>query len=164
MVATTLAVTQFPGLSLDAKLTVGPGSTCRPCRHQLQPMSYVYFFFKTNRQDLIGAKRTPGWAFLCFLQEKTLTQCMLGRDGRNTKAFALCCGHAKITRRQKIVQVCCSRAFLLFPVFFASVFIFLRTKVVLVFFAVVIFGYFCSVCLAVLELLLLQSCCCTRAC
>ena len=156
MVATTLAVTQFPGLSLDAKLTVGPGSTCRPCRHQLQPMSYVYFFLKTNRQDLIGAKRTPGCVFLFFLQEKTLTQCMLGRDGRNTKAFALCCGHAKIKRRQKIVQVCCSLIFPFVPVFFTGFFVLFDAKVVLLFLHIVVCCHFSCVCLSALELLMLQ--------
>ena len=55
------------------------------------------FYFKKNRQDLIGAKHTPGCAFLFFLQEKTLQRAMLGRCGRKAKAFALHCGHAKIT-------------------------------------------------------------------
>ena len=56
------------------------------------------FIFKKNCQDFIGAKHTPGCAFLFFLQEKTLQRVMIGSDGRNVKAFALRCGHAKITR------------------------------------------------------------------
>ena len=54
---------------------------------------------------MIGAKHIPGYAFLFFLQEKTLQRVMLGRDGRNAKAFALRCGHTKITRCQQKVQV-----------------------------------------------------------
>ena len=44
---------------------------------------------------MIGAKHTPGCAFLFFLQEKTVTQCMLGRDGHNAKVYTLCCGYTK---------------------------------------------------------------------
>ena len=111
-------------------------------------------FFKKTRQDLIGAKRTPGCAFLVFLKRKRWHRCNVVRDGRNAKAYALCSGRAKITRSQKVVQVCYSRAFLLLPVFFTPVFIFLRAKVVLFFFVVVIFVYFCCVSLSFLQLLL----------
>ena len=59
---------------------------------------------------------------------------MHGRDGRNTKAYALRSGGAKITRRRKIVQVYCFCFFFFFPVFFTDVLVLFDTKVVLVFF------------------------------
>ena len=83
-----------------------------------------------------------------------MTRAMFDRDGRDAKAYALCFARTKVTWSRKVVQFCCSRAFLLFPVFFPSVFIFLQVKVVLFFFAVDIFVYFCCVSLSCLQLLL----------
>ena len=122
------------------------------------------FFLKKNRQDLIGAKHTPGCVFLFFLQEKTLTQCMLGRDGRNAKAFALRCDPAKITRCWQRVQVYCYRSFLSFPVSFAAVVVLLHAKLVLLFLPAVVSGHFGCVRLLVGERFCVSRCRCVCVC
>ena len=99
----------------------------------------VIFFKKKKRRDFIGAKHTPGCVFPVFLKRKRWHRYVLGRDGRNTKAYALRSGCAKIMRSRKIVQVCCSRAFLLSPVFFASVYIFFTGESSAVFFLLLLF-------------------------
>ena len=116
-----------------------------------RPIRTPRFFFYKNRHDLIGAKRTPGCAFLCFLQEKTVTRAMFGHDGHNTKVYTLCFGCAKIARSRKVDEDCCSRVFILFPVFFTVVVVLFHAKLVLLFLPVVVSAYFCCVRLLVGE-------------
>ena len=100
-----------------------------------RPIKNLQFCFKNNRQDLIGAKHTPGCVFLFLLQEKTLQRVMLGRDDHNAKVYTLCCGCAKIVQCRKPEQVCCCCYFFSFPVSFTVVIVLFHTKLVLLFFA-----------------------------
>ena len=93
------------------------------------------FFFKKNRQDLIGAKDTPGCVFLFFFKRKRWHSAMVVRGGRNAKVYTLRCGCKKITQWWKSEQVCCCCCFLSFPVSFAVVVVVFEGKVVLFFFA-----------------------------
>ena len=79
----------------------------------------------------------PRGAFFLFSRRENVdTGAMLcAMAGMQRHMPCVASGHAKIIPSLQINQVCCSRVFLLLPVFFASVFIFLRIKIVLFFFA-----------------------------
>ena len=161
VVATTLAVTQFTALSLGVNITVNQWRPCRQSRHQLDQSKKFYFFLK-NRRDFIGAKHTPGCAFLFFLLTERWHSAMFVAGRHNAKVYTLRSRPAKIVWRRKTEQVCCSRSLLFSPAFFPTVFILFRTKWCCFFFAVVVCCHFGRVCLAVTERFCLPWCYCVR--
>ena len=166
VVATTQAVTQYTVILLGANITVEQWRPCRESRHQLWPIRKVRFFLKKKPVEISLALSTPrGGLFCFFFKRKRWHSTMFVRRGRNTKAYALCFGVAKITRRRKFVQVCCVCIFAFFPVFFTGLVVLFDVKVVLFFFLpIVVCCHFDCVCSPALELLMLQSCCCACAC
>ena len=122
------------------------------------------FFFKKPVEISLALSTPRGGLFCFFFKRKRWHSTMFVRRGRNTKAYALCFGVAKITRRRKFVQVCCVCIFAFFPVFFTGLVVLFDAKVVLFFLPIVVCCHFGCVCSPALELLMLQSCCCACAC
>ena len=113
-----------------------------------RPIKKFLFFFKKNRRDFIGAKHTPGCAFLFFLQEKTLTQCNAWEWWPQIKGVCLTLQPRKnyelLIKSTGLFSLCFPR----FPCVFLVNIYFVWVKVSVVFFCYCLFDSF-SLCLFV---------------
>ena len=119
------------------------------------------FFLKKNRRDLIGAKHTPGCAFLFFLQEKTVTHCnacaLWPQHKRVYVVLQRCKNCAGCKYRSGLLFLCAP----LFPCcFFFSIYFFFSTKMMLLFFTIVSCWHFGCVCLRAGFVFVHGTCCC----